>query len=206
MEKKTRIFISVVTVLTLIVTLIGATFAYFASTYTQSGNAQTINVTTRTMATITYTTGASINGSNLTLASGAGDKTLASGEFNIAVTRDSVKTDDVTFKIGINFTKNEFIQTEKATTANRNDVECRLYSGTTSGNLTLVGTVDCTGKSGNVDIKNNASINIGTNSTTYYRIDIVLYNAGTVDNTNVDKELSGTIYIDGLSTALTNLR
>ncbi len=203
MERKNTLLLTVIAVATLLVAVVGATFAYFASTYTQSGNDQTVNVSTRTMATVTYTTGANILAENQDLVSGAGDKVLSSGEFNIAVTADTVRSTEITFDIGVNFTSNSFVQTQAATDATRNDVECQLYSGTTSGSLTKLATVDCTGKSGKVVLTDDAEINLGTASTTFYRLDVVLFNAETVENTNVGKSLTGTIYIEGLDTAIT---
>ena len=55
MEKKNMVLLTVIAVATLLVAVVGATFAYFTATSTTSGNETTTSATTAQLATLSWT-------------------------------------------------------------------------------------------------------------------------------------------------------
>lgn len=64
MEKKNTILLTVIAVATLLVAVVGATFAYFTATATPSGNGDTSEATTATMASVKLTASTAGNSEN----------------------------------------------------------------------------------------------------------------------------------------------
>lgn len=197
MNNNKKILVPAIAIGILLVIVIGASFAYFASTYTQSGNNQTVNVTTKTITAVTYTTGASVSASNVALASGAGNYTLSSPQFNIFVKADSANGTTTTYDINMNTTASTFLDTG----GEMEDITCSLYRSTASGTKgTLIASnVDC--RTVGVHKVYSESITLAANVSTtyYYTLDIVLYNSPEVVNTNAGKSFAGTITITNMN-------
>lgn len=64
MEKKSMVLLTVVAVATLLVTVVGATFAYFTATITNGGTSTQTQVTTTTIANATFNQGTAVSESN----------------------------------------------------------------------------------------------------------------------------------------------
>ena len=64
MEKKNVVLLTVIAVATLLITVVGATFAYFAATIDNEKN-ETIKITSANDLTLTYNGGETIGGSNV---------------------------------------------------------------------------------------------------------------------------------------------
>jgi predicted ribosomally synthesized peptide with SipW-like signal peptide len=85
MEKKNTILLTVIAIATLLVAVVGATFAYFTATLTPANEGNnTVEVTTRTMVAVTYNEGAKLTATDVL----PGYK----GVKSVTITGDSVKT------------------------------------------------------------------------------------------------------------------
>ena len=65
MEKKNVVLLSVIAVATLLITVVGATFAYYAATVTGNPGTDTVKITAADNLTITYSGGETIHGENV---------------------------------------------------------------------------------------------------------------------------------------------
>ncbi len=210
MDRKYTIALAIIALAILLVFIGSASFAYFASTYTQSGNNQTINVTTRTVTSIVYTSGDNINFANINLTKGetvAENVILSSNQFNIAVKGDSASGGSITFGIQLQNLNTTFVQSEKATTAGTNDIVCDVYesdSVNVKGTNKIASGVDCLSPDAEdgttITLVSSKTINTNANQIVrkYYTVDFVLYNANEVDNTNAGATYTATIAVTGL--------
>ena len=88
MEKKNVILLTVIAVATLLITVVGATFAYFAATISGTESAEEIKITSAKGLTITYNGGDTIKGSNILPGWGETYATSAN-EYEVTVSNDN---------------------------------------------------------------------------------------------------------------------
>lgn len=104
-NKGQTIFLSVIGIATLLVAIIGATFAYFSITVTGNEEASSIIVTTATLGQISFADGTQINWDKVNLEKGGADKT-ESKTFTVANTATTALTSDVTYDVYMKVTDN----------------------------------------------------------------------------------------------------
>ena len=94
-NKGQTIFLSVIGIATLLVAIVGATFAWFSISVSGNANASSIVVTTAKLGSVEYTDGAAITLTNIKPSEEATTKT-----FTVANT-DSAATETIEYKIGL---------------------------------------------------------------------------------------------------------
>ena len=94
-NKGQTIFLSVIGIATLLVAIVGATFAWFSISVSGNANASSIVVTTAKLGSVEYTDGAAITLTNIKPTTEATTKT-----FTVANT-DSAATETIEYKIGL---------------------------------------------------------------------------------------------------------
>ena len=94
-NKGQTIFLSVIGIATLLVAIVGATFAWFSISLSGNENASSIVVTTAKLGSVEYTDGAAITLTNIKPTTEATTKT-----FTVANT-DSAATETIEYKIGL---------------------------------------------------------------------------------------------------------
>ena len=104
-NKGQTIFLSVIGIATLLVAIIGATFAYFSITVTGNEQASSIFVTTATLGQINFVDGTQIKWDKVNLEKGGTDKT-ESKTFTVENTATTALTSDVTYDVYMKVTAN----------------------------------------------------------------------------------------------------
>ena len=104
-NKGQTIFLSVIGIATLLVAIIGATFAYFSITVTGNEQASSIFVTTATLGQINFVDGTQIKWDKVNLEKGGTDKT-ESKTFTVENTAATALTSDVTYDVYMKVTAN----------------------------------------------------------------------------------------------------
>lgn len=104
-NKGQTIFLSVIGIATLLVAIIGATFAYFSITVTGNEQASSIFVTTATLGQINFVDGTQLKWDDVNLEKGGTDKT-ESKRFTVENTADTALTSDVTYNVYMKVTAN----------------------------------------------------------------------------------------------------
>lgn len=104
-NKGQTIFLSVIGIATLLVAIIGATFAYFSITVTGNEQASSIFVTTATLGQINFVDGTQIKWDKVNLEKGGTDKT-ESKTFTVENTATTALTNDVTYDVYMKVTAN----------------------------------------------------------------------------------------------------
>lgn len=104
-NKGQTIFLSVIGIATLLVAIIGATFAYFSITVTGNEQASSIFVTTATLGQINFVDGTQIKWDKVNLEKGGTDKT-ESKTFTVENTAATALTSDVTYDVYMKVTDN----------------------------------------------------------------------------------------------------
>lgn len=104
-NKGQTIFLSVIGIATLLVAIIGATFAYFSITVTGNEQASSIFVTTATLGQINFVDGTQIKWDKVNLEKGGTDKT-ESKTFTVENTATTALTADVTYDVYMKVTAN----------------------------------------------------------------------------------------------------
>ena len=103
MEKKNTILLTVIAVATLLVAVVGATFAYFTATNTAAGDSDTATVTTETVSAINVTSQAS---KEAYLEYPGGVSVLAAG-VNVSKTAASAgSTSTISYDVNLKYTNN----------------------------------------------------------------------------------------------------
>ena len=157
----------VITVLVLLVLVIGLTFAYFVG---QIGSGATANVTltTATVDTLTFSTGADITIGPVTqqnFASGAGNKSGSTTASAMLRANNTTNTASETYNLYLNITNNTFHKTTSSaelilTITNPNGTTVNSISGLTYTTVGGVSGFDVTEKSGLITIANNYTITV----------------------------------------------
>lgn len=104
-NKGQTIFLSVIGIATLLVAIIGATFAYFSITVTGNEQASSIFVTTATLGQINFVDGTQIKWDKVNLEKDGTDKT-ESKTFTVENTATTALTNDVTYDVYMKVTAN----------------------------------------------------------------------------------------------------
>ncbi len=94
MEKKNVVLLTVIAVATLLITVVGATFAYFTATVSGTEKAEEIKITAANDLTITYNDGETITGENIL--PGWGETYDKNNSYEMTVVNNS-KTADITY-------------------------------------------------------------------------------------------------------------
>lgn len=104
-NKGQTIFLSVIGIATLLVAIIGATFAYFSLTVTGNEQASSIFVTTATLGQINFIDGTQIKWDNVMLEKdGTGNSETKT--FTVENTADTALTSDITYDVYMKVTEN----------------------------------------------------------------------------------------------------
>ena len=185
-SNKQNIFMSIVGIATLLVTVIGATFAYFSITVTGNNTASSINITAATAAAVTFDgTGAGISVTNI-YPGWSQAKT-----FTVKTTGASNANDTIQYQIVLKTTN-----TQLATAATNSKEFNYSLSGTKTGGGTLATAVT------KADVpKTNTNTTIGTgtlkgNETHTYTITFEVAERGSAQNYLQGKAFAGIIQIN----------
>lgn len=124
-NKGQTIFLSVIGIATLLVAIIGATFAYFSITVTGNEQASSIFVTTATLGQINFVDGTQINMEKVNLTKG-GDDESRTKKFTVQNTAETALTSPVKYGVYLKITTNTISEnangsTGKPTAVIRND-------------------------------------------------------------------------------------
>ncbi len=207
-NNKNSIVITVIAVATLLVAVVGATFAYFQAT-ADSAKSTNVTVTTGTAGSTTFTVGSAINitADQTTFASGAGNRsgsTTGSAKF-VAPTAVSgtLNASDLQscYKVTVNISANGF-----SYTVNSNTPELTLT--VTKNSTAVVSSKDITTTTGDIQIPtasggttytHTLSTTAGGNVTDSWNVTVTLINLTTNQNANAGKSLSGTLKFESTS-------
>ena len=137
MEKKNMVLLTVIAVATLLVAVVGATFAYFTANVTTEGTETTTEVTTTKLATVTYTTGNKIQKSDWCPGN------YVANTFDIAA--DEGNTGPVNVRI---YTKSS------SSTFTTGNLKWELYEADSAEELPTVTEGTCAFSDGGVDVEN----------------------------------------------------
>lgn len=216
MEKKNTVLLTVIAVATLLVAVVGATFAYFTATTTPSGNGGTTDVTTTTVGNVTLKMAPETVTNELKYPGGI----LVVGANVTAADTDTAKNFDLAYKVNAKITNNT--KTELTYTLYRVNAKsdtpisgCTVnedsttqagetrysYTGctvdtaiTTGGTSVKTGTVAATGDDGTAVVENitveNQEITTadGTGTVTYYYL-VVNYPDNGNQNADQNKQV-----------------
>ena len=184
-KKGNTILLTVIAIATLLVAVVGATFAYFTATVTGNTNASSVIVKTANLGTITFTDGNEIKLENA-LPGANQSKT-----FTIEA-KDA--TIPIKYGIKLNIQTNEFIDT---TNANGNDLVYSL-SGTTSGGTSSGQTVATVTDGAITETEGSKYLGQGTlgvKEKHTYTFTIKFKETGSDQNSNQNKKFIGSLEV-----------
>ena len=205
-NKKNGIVLTVIAVATLLVAVVGATFAYFTA---QGGAAVSKNVTvqTGTAGNSSFAISGAINiyADATTFAQGKGDATgSATGTVSFtapgAVGGQSPAAADLRFcySVTVNITTNSFVYTVNNTTP-------ELVLDVTKAGTKVIDTMDITTKTGAIQVPtakagttyvHQITAAAGATVTNAWGVTVTLKNLSTDQNNNTGKSLAGTLVFD----------
>ena len=207
-SKKQAIILSVVAVVTLIILVVGATYAYFSA---QGGSATStnLNVTTYTTDVFTFAAGDEIN-LEITQSNFASGKGNAVGStFASATLTANNKTNTATehYYLYLNIENNDFEYTVNNTTPELmltitdsegnevTDIEGLTHTTVTDAKGTTVSGYDITTKSGLLTLFNNKEITATPKKEEKWNITITFVNLDADQTKNANKSLSAKVMI-----------
>ena len=208
MEKKKAVIYSTVALITLVILVVGATYAYFQNQYGSASNAD-VNVTTYTTDMLTFETGDAINitADQESFAQGKGNRTGSS--FARATLQANNKTNTATanYYLYLNIENNEYTYTkegtpelilqviDKATGNPVTSITGLNYVTVTDGNNTEIKGFDITDKSGLITLLDNKEISASPKQIEEYTITLTLINHSFDQYNNTNKNFSGKLII-----------
>ena len=217
MEKKNMVLLTVIAVATLLVAVVGATFAYFTAQSTTTGNSTTTSATTRELAALSWTAGAD-KGESPSVYPGYMAyqsyelRATGNGTANYKLTLDATVTegfnageaDDLTYSIyKTTKAKPEYTTlfqpgTEDVKTADNTTTYKIAGAGFTHDSLTPVVEDEPLTTGSEQEIVANASINAG--ATEYYVLVINFHDNGAAQNDLQGKAFSATLKLTAIAT------
>ena len=214
-NKKTKI-ISIVAIVALTLTIITATYAYFAAQTGDPASAD-IKINTNTVDTFTFSTGSQISFSldQESFASGKGNITgstyasallTANNKTNTATEHYYLylKIEKNTFTYSINTNTPEIIMTITDNSGNElDDISTLNHVIVTGANGTKVSGYDITNKNGLITLINNREITTTSSKEEKWNITITFINYDETQNANAEKSMSAKVMIQKESMLLT---
>lgn len=210
-NKKNTILLTVIAVATLLVAVVGATFAYFTASGAQ-GTTGNVTVSTGTAASSEFGTMNAINlyadastfaegGKDVTGSSTGTVKWTAPGAAGTAT--PSVADRTFCYTAALEITANTFVKSA-ANTSNVNELEFTAVKGTTTiidkqslVNLTtgkaVTGTINIPTTKGGTDLKHTLVADAGASVSDSWTITVTLKNQKFVQNDNAGKQFTGVI-------------
>ena len=208
MEKKKVKLFSAIALVTLVLLVVGATYAYFQNQYGAASNAD-VKVMTYTTDVLTFETGDAINISadQETFAEGKGNQTGST--FARATLQANNKTNTATanYYIYLNITNNEFTYTNTGTpelllqVIDKNSgnpvtsITGLDYVTVTDGKNTSISGFDITDKTGLLTLLDNKEISASPKTIEEYTITITLVNHSFDQNNNTGKNFNAKLMI-----------
>lgn len=192
-EKRNTILLTIITIVTILVAIAGATFAYFSKTVEKEGTIK-VDINTSDNASIYYEAGEELN----LFAQQPG----ASGEVMFSVTLKGENSSGVnsSYNINWNIDSNSFVYEPNDQTIDP-ELVYNIYKSDDKKNwIPVVMNQDCTTSNGVVNLVNNQKIEVASNKTVtqYWKIVLVFQNLGKDQNYNQNKSLSSNITISNV--------
>ena len=202
-NKKNTILLTVIAVATLLVAVVGATFAYFTA---QGGSTVTKNITVTTgeagQGTFTVNSAINIYADATTFAENAGNRegsTTGTAYFKAPTQPEGATLDAkdlrYCYTVAVNITANDFEYTVNESTP-------ELTLNVTKNSTAVIDTMDITTKTGNINVPTEANGNVtihklqttaGQEVTDNWEAKVTLINLSTDQNDNTGKNLTGTL-------------
>lgn len=195
-NKGQTIFLSVIGIATLLVAIIGATFAWFSVNVVGNDKASSIIVTTAVLGNITFTDGAAINLSNIRPETSPSEEKV----FTIA-NNTSGATETLTYQIWLNVTDNE-LPASAETGWFVHKLEPIEASNTGSGTTISMTEVDVPNTLGETQLGENGTL-VGVASHTY-RYTIQLKESNTDQNAIQGASFAGVLQVKTVATSGTS--
>lgn len=210
-SKKNTVLLTVIAVATLLVAVIGATFAYFTASG-GTGTTASVTVSTGTAGSSTFSTFTNINiyADATTFASGAGDKSgsstgtvswTAPGATANSTPAEAERT--FCYTASLNITSNTFVKSAANTTS-----AAELTFTAKKGSTVLINEMDITTTKTAVNIpttaggttyKHSLTANAGATVSDSWTLTVTLKNLNVNQNDNAGKSFSGQIKFDKTS-------
>ena len=190
-KKGNTILLTVIAIATLLVAVVGATFAYFTATVTGNDKASSVIVKTAEIGTVTFTDGDELKLENaLPGATFSKTFTISSSATSTMAVKYGVQLIDVTNSIG----NDELEYTLKGTVQNSSDITGTLIAGT-SGDSPQSKTISTTSGSTTttIDLGTGTLGNKGEKHS--YTLDIHFKETGSNQNSNQNQSFSGKIHV-----------
>jgi hypothetical protein len=198
MKENKNLLLSIIAIATLLVSIVGVTFAYFAASVGNTAETN-VKVTTSTVDSLVYTTGdpISFSASQQNFYQGAPNLT---GSTTSSVTLNANNTEPATYcyTLDLVINTNTFVYTVNNTTP---ELKVNITKTKAGGNKeTILSDYDITTKTGTINIpttlngsvyKNNITAAKSETTTDTFNAEVTLINLGTQQTENEGKNFSG---------------
>ena len=208
MEKKKVKIISIISIIALVLTIIGATYAYFVA-QTGEGKSTDIKINANTVDTFTFETGSaislSINQDNF--ASGTGNQTGTTFAKAMLTANNKTNTATEHYYMYLNISENTFTYTQDENTpeilltitdASGNaitSISGLTYKTLTDGKGASISGFDITTKSGVITLFNNREITTTSSKTEQWNITVTFVNYNADQTANAGKSFDAKLLI-----------
>ena len=208
MKNKKTIILSIIAVITLLVLIIGATYAYFQASGGTGTNTD-VKVTTYTTDVFNFEVGndIEISADQTTFASGKGNATGSTFAKAILTANNKTNTSTMNYYLYFNITKNSFGYTQNENTTELlltitdgsgnplTDITSLTYKTVTDGKGTSISGYDITNKDGLITLFDSKSITESPTKTDEWNITVTFINYDVDQSNNMGKSFNAELII-----------